>query len=114
MIIAAVLSLAFQPVLAATLTSPQCAHAAAATTEIQAAINHDDEAGQSVCCIETEGADQHECGNFCAISCTSSTAADIPFSAASIAAPSHPQHEADIKRPLLQYGAAFIPPPPRT
>ncbi|NOX82774.1 MAG: hypothetical protein GXP06_07280 [Alphaproteobacteria bacterium] len=111
--IAALLSLAFQPVLASTMASPQCAHAPT-TIAIQAAINHDYETDQSACCTDDETSDQHECGNFCATSCTGSTAADMPFSTASIAAPSHSQHEADIKRPLLQFDIAFIPPPPRT
>jgi hypothetical protein len=111
--IAAVLSLAFQPALASTMASPQCAHAPT-TIEIQAAFNHAYETDQSACCTDDESSDQHECDNFCATSCTSSTAADMPFSTASVAAPSHPQHEADIKRPLLQVDIAFIPPPPRT
>ncbi len=113
MMIAALLSLAFQPVLASTMTSPQCAHAPT-TIGIQAAINHAYETDQSACCTDNEASDQHECGNFCAVSCTSGTAADMPFSTASIAVPSHPQHEAEIKRPLLQFDTAFIPPPPRT
>jgi hypothetical protein len=111
--IAAVLSLAFQSVLASTMTSPQCAHAPT-TIEIQAAINHDYETDQSACCTNDESSDQHECGNLCATSCTSNTAADMPFNASSVAAPTHPQHEVDVIRPLLQFDIAYIPPPPRT
>jgi hypothetical protein len=113
MMIAAILSLVFQPVLAETMTSPQCAHAST-TVEIQAAIDHAYEADQPACCTGNEASDQHECGDLCATSCTSNTMADMPFSASSVAAPAHPQHEVDVKRPLLQFDIAYIPPPPRT
>jgi hypothetical protein len=111
MMIAAVLSLAFQPVLASTMTSPQCAHASA-TAQMQTMLNED--AGQSACCTENESSDQHDCGNVCVTSCPSSTAADMPINAVSITAPSHLQHKADIKQPLLPFNVTFIPPPPRT
>jgi len=111
-VIAAVLSLAVQPVLAAAMTSPQCAHASA--MENGAMSNHSDMADQLGCCSDNEEPGNHDCGNFCVISCANSTAADMPFSAVSVAAPSRPHLEARSMQPLLQLAAAFIPPPPRT
>jgi len=114
-VIAAVLSLAVQPALTAAMTSPQCSDArASAMADTLTMADRERSADQSSCCNDSESSDQYECGNVCAIACASSTAADMPFSAVSIAAPAHPQHETDIKRPLLQFASAFIPPPPRT
>jgi len=110
--VASVLSIAFQPALASAMTSPQCSHASA--MENGAMANHADMADQMGCCSDNVEPGNHDCGNFCVISCANSTAADIPLSAVSVATPSRPRLEARSMRPLLQLADAFIPPPPRT
>ncbi len=110
-LIAAILALAFQPALASTMTSPQCSHATA--TDHHSIAAHSDMADPADCCIDSQQSGEHQCSNFCVISCASSAVADMPLGAVLIAAPSHSQHETDIKRPLLPFDAAFIPPPPR-
>jgi len=114
-LIASILSLAFQAVMAETMTSPQCADAhASAMADTLTMAGHEGSTDQSSCCNYNESSAEHDCGNICVISCTNITMADIPISDVTIAAPSHQHREPDSKQPLLQLTAAIIPPPPRT
>ena len=113
--IASALSFVLQPALASTMTSPQCAdtHASAMADTTLTMAGHEGRTSQSSCCNDNETSNQHGCGDFCVISCTNSTAADVPLNTALMAAPSHRLRHTNFKRPLVQFAAAFIPPPPR-
>jgi len=114
-IIAAIFSFAFQPVLASTMASPQCSNdSAMADHDANAIAENSDVADQSGCRSDNESSDEQECGTFCLTSCTNSITADISPSVLSIAPPSRPLYQTDSRRPLLQFSATFIPPPPRT
>ncbi len=122
--IAAILSLAFQPAMATAMTTSQCAHMTAmadahviashgAGHESIPGSSHENNADKASCCSGDEAPGTHKCGDLCAIACASSLTADLPLSAAFAAGPVHPHHESHTRPPLLQFAAAFIPPPPR-
>jgi hypothetical protein len=114
-ILAAILSFAFQPTLASTMASPQCStDSAMADHEASTIAENSDLAGQSGCRSENESSGGQECGAFCLISCTSNVTANVSPGALFSAAPSRAHYETDSRRPLLQFSATFIPPPPRT